>query len=303
MRGIAAAEETIVIAAGREEALACAAQLLADAGDLVLGENPGDPRTRALFRAQGLRWRGDRVDAEGLAFDTTAETPRLVHVTPSRHFPAGVQLTLGRQYLLLQWARSIGATVVEEDRDGAWNDGDARAIKAADNEGRVVYIGSFEKMLHPDLGVAFLVLPGELVPLAESILMPPQPKLQSALASFIEQGELARHIQRMRSIYSDRRQSLVAELHRRLAGAFQGETRGAALDLVLWLAPHLDDLAIAAACDGIAPLPLGACSVTPGEMPPALILGYGAVTARDTVVAVEQLARAIEKSAVARLRA
>jgi GntR family transcriptional regulator/MocR family aminotransferase len=318
MRGIVAAEEEIVIAANREEALACAAQLLADPGDLVLLEDPSDPRTRALFDAQGLRRRADRVDADGLAFDANGEAPRLVHVTPSRQFPAGVQMSLGRQYLLLQWAKSIGATILEEDRDLAWNDGDARAIKAADNDGRVVYIGSFEKVLHPHAAVAFLVLPPELVALAENILAPPQSTLHNALAMFIEQGDLARHIQRMRSIHAERREALVRELHRRLAGAIEGVMRGAALDVVLWLAPHLDDLAIVAQCEGITPMALNsgvapasgqplkgrpAAGATPAAVPPALILGYGAVTPGNAAVAVAQLARAIEKSGLSRLRA
>ena len=285
-RGIVASAEQIVLASGREEALACAARLLVDAGELVLVETPGDPRTRALYEQLGLRWRADRVDSEGLAFDATAEAPRLVHVTAGRHYPVGVQMSLGRQYLLLQWARSIGAAVVEEDRDG-----DTRALQPCDRDGRVVHVGSFDKMLFPGVGVAFLVVPSALASVAERLAPPPARAACDLLARFIARGELARHTGRLRPIYGERQDALTAELRRRLDGAIHGITTGAALDLVVWLAPHLDDAAIAAATGTVA---LNACAVSPGQFPPALIVGYGGVTPCDASVAVEELARAID---------
>lgn len=290
MRGIVATAEEIVLTAGREAALQCAARVLADAGELVLVENPGDPRTRAHYEHLGLRWRADRLDSEGLAFDATAEAPRFIHVTPNRHYPAGVQMSLGRQYLLLQFAKAAGASILEEDRDG-----EERALKACDNDGRVVYVGSFEKLLFPDAGVAFLVLPQELAAIANRIAVPPSLTTQNILAHFITRGELARHIAHMRSIYEERHNAFASALHR-----IGGVTRGSSLDLVLWLPGDADDEAVAAATGTMA---LNACAVEPGELPPAVIVGYGAVTPCDAPVAVDRLARAVESHDAAQLRA
>lgn len=283
MRGIITTADEIVLTNSPESALACAARLLADPGELALVENPGQPRTRALFEQLGLRWRADRIDAEGLAFDATAEVPRVVHVS--------APMSPGRQYLLLQWAKATQAAIVEED------DGAERALKALDADGRAIFIGSLEKTLMPDIGIAYMVVPAELAPLAARIATPPPAMLESALADFILRGEMARHIARVRDIHEERRDALTAALHRTLGNAVQGITRGNALEVMVWLAPHLDDREVAAAAmhEGLAPLPLSARAVAPGDFPPALILGYGAVTPCDAADAAARLARALDR--------
>ena len=290
-RGIVASAEEIVITAGREAAIACAAQLLTEAGDSVLVETPGDPRTRAIYENHGLSWRADRVDAEGLVFDATAEPPRLVHVTPSRHYPMGAAMTLGRQFLLLQYAKAVQAAILEEDRDG-----DDRALKASDRDGRVVYLGSFEKTLFPDVGVAFLVMPAELAALATQLATPPSATVQSILASFITSGELGRHRKRMRAIHEERREAFTSALRSHVGDVYPGS----ALDLVLWLDPSCDDESVAAVTGAMA---LRSCATTPEELPPALIMGYGSVTPCNALVAAENIAVAVHNAAKRRLRA
>jgi GntR family transcriptional regulator/MocR family aminotransferase len=287
MRGIIATPEEIVLASDVESALVCAAELVADPGDLALVENPGDPRTRALFDHCGLRLRADRIDSEGLAFDATAESPRLVHVR--------APISPGRQYLLLQFAKATGAAIVEED------DGAERALKALDTEGRAIFIGSLRNAL-PHAGLAYLVIPAELAPLAARLAIPPAPMLESALADFIERGEMARHLARLRDLHEERRDALTSALHRTLGTTVHGITRGNALELIVWLAPHLDDREVAAAAmrEGLAPLPLSTRAIAAGDFPPALILGYGAVTPCDAADAVAKLARAIDRCDAAR---
>jgi GntR family transcriptional regulator/MocR family aminotransferase len=285
MRGIVATAEEIVLTTGREAALACAAVLLADPGDTVLVETPGDPRTRAIFAYHGLEWSAGRVDGEGLAFDATADAPRFIHVTPSRQYPSGVAMTLGRQFLLLQFARAVKASILEEDRDC-----EERALKASDQDGRVVYAGSFEKLLFPDVGIAFLVMPAELAAAAARIATPPPQLLQQILASFIECGELARHTRRMRAIYQERRNALVSALRQRVGDV----TDGGALDLLVWLDRDADDVQIAAATSTTA---LSSAATAPGQLAPALIVGYGAVTPCNAPVAADSLAAAIDRAA------
>jgi GntR family transcriptional regulator/MocR family aminotransferase len=290
-RGIVASAEEIVITAGREAAIACVAQLLIDSGDSVLVETPGDPRTRAIYEQHGVSWRADRVDGEGLVFDATADAPRLVHVSPSRHYPTGVAMPLGRQFLLLQYARAVQAVILEDDRDG-----DDRALKANDRDGRVVYLGSFEKALFPEIGVAFLVMPAELAALAARIATAPSITVQSILASFIASGEMGRHRKRMRAIHEERRDALTSALRSRVGDVYPGS----ALDLILWLETSCDDESVAAATGAMALRP---CATTPGELPPALIMGYGAVTPCNAPVAAENIALAVHNAAKRRLRA
>lgn len=288
MRGIVATPDEIVLTAGPEAALACAARLVTDAGDLALVENPGDPRTRATLEHCGLHWRADRIDSEGLVFDATAEVPRVVVVRAA--------MSPGRQYLLLQWAKAIRAAIVEEDG------GAERALKALDADGRAIFIGSFEKSLMPDAGIAYLVVPSELAPLAARLATPPAAMIESALADFIVRGEMARHIARLRDAHEERRDTLTAALHRTLGDAVQGITHSTALELTVWLAPELGDRAVAAAAleEGLAPLPLSARAVAAGDFPPALVLGYGAVTPCDAAEAAAKLARVLDRCAVAR---
>jgi GntR family transcriptional regulator / MocR family aminotransferase len=276
--------EEIVLTTSREAALACAAVLLADPGDAVLVETPGDPRTRAIFEHHGLTWRAGRVDHEGLVLDATSEAPRFIHVTPARQYPSGVAMTPGRQFLLLQFAKAAKTILLEEDRDG-----EERALKAIDHDGRVAYVGSFEKLLFPDVGIAFLVLPREMADLAARITTPPSPTVQNILAAFIDGGELARHTRRMRALYAERRAALQAELCCRLGDVSQGS----ALDLIVWLDASCDDARIAAATSTMA---LSTSATAPGEVAPALIVGYGAVTPCDASVAAQTIAAAVERS-------
>lgn len=150
-RGIVASAEEIVVVAHREEAIACAARLLADPGDRVRIDD--NPRTAALYEHLGLR--------------VAEDAPRIIHVTKA--------LAPGKQYLLMQEAKNTGAAIVEEESRG-------RPLKALDQEGRIVYIGAF------DPGIAFLIVPPHLASLATNLVTPPPHILQTALAEFIARG-------------------------------------------------------------------------------------------------------------------
>lgn len=169
IRGITATADEIVLTNGPDAALACAARLLADPGDFVLIEETCDPRTRALFEHYGLRCTLEASDH-----------PRFFHV----HTP----MSRGDQYLLLQSAKSIDAAILEEDDDSE------HPLKTIDSDGRVIFIGSFEKTLMPDIGIAYMVLPADLACLASRLAPRPPVMIESALADFITRGEFARHL-------------------------------------------------------------------------------------------------------------
>lgn len=150
-RGIVATPEEIVLAMHRDDAIACAARLLADPGDTVRID--GDSRTAALYEHLGLRIAG--------------AAPRIIHIAAA--------LAPGKQYLLLRDAKSIGAAIVEEEHG-------ERPLKAIDSEGRVLYIRCFPA------GVALLIVPLHLAALAANLVTPAPALLQNALAEFIASG-------------------------------------------------------------------------------------------------------------------
>ncbi len=165
-RGIIAAPEDVLIVSGTQQAFALAADVLLDEGDCVLLEDPHYQGARQILQASGAQILGGRVDRDGLV---TAELPQQVEtklsvVTPSHQFPTGAVLSLARRLELLAWAEKTGCWVMEDDYDGEFRY-DARplaALKSLDRAGRVLYIGTFSKVLFPSLRLGYIVLPPSL---------------------------------------------------------------------------------------------------------------------------------------------
>jgi GntR family transcriptional regulator/MocR family aminotransferase len=190
------------------------------------------------------------VDGEGIDVaggEARAPRARLACVTPSHQYPLGVTLSLARRLALLDWAERAGGWILEDDYDSELRyDGRPLAsVQSIDDSGRVLYVGTFNKILFPALRVAYLVLPPELVePFARAKQHSDgftSPLLQAALAEFIAEGHFAVHLRKVRSLYRERRDRFLAAAAEHLPEEARLGPAEAGMHAVLHLPAGVDD--------------------------------------------------------------
>jgi GntR family transcriptional regulator / MocR family aminotransferase len=213
-RGILCDARQIVITPGYQGALDAISRVLLRRDDRVLFEDPCYHLARAALERAGIALVPIRVDSDGLRRVAHARDARLAIVTPSHQAPLGVALSLPRRLALLAWASEAGAYVVEDDYDGEfrYTGRPLPALKSLDRADRVLYAGSFSKVLFPGLRLGYLVLPEELVETFSGAILNRSAGAstfeQRVVATFMCEGYFARHLKRMRSLYAARRQAL-----------------------------------------------------------------------------------------------
>ena len=191
----------------------------------------------------------DGIDvARGIA---DAPTARLAMVTPSYHYPLGGTLSLPRRRALLAWAHATGAWILEDDYYGEYRFAGRPQLPlyALDRHARVLYLGTFSKMLAPGLRIGFVVAPRPLVQRLTEMKMATDrytPGLmQLVLARFISEGRLAAHVRRMRTLYRERRAALLDALATHARDVLDiGEPPDAGLHVAVRLTVPVDDVAV-----------------------------------------------------------
>jgi len=252
-RGITCAAEQILVVAGSQQGIDLAARALARPGDAIWTEEPGYPVGRAALDAAALERVPIPVDTEGLdvaAGVKRAPAARLALVTPSHHYPLGYTMSLRRRLALLDWAERADAWILEDDYDGEYRYGGRplAPLYSLDRGHRVLYLGTFSKVLAPGLRLGYLVVPAGAVDAFAALKAASDrhaPSLtQRVLARFIGEGRLAAHLRRMRGLYARRRRALLDALGREAAGVLHAsEAPEAGLHLVARLAVPADDVA------------------------------------------------------------
>lgn len=290
MRGVRCDPGQIIVVSGAQQAINLAAQVLLDHDDQALVEEPGYGGIRGALTAAGLRIALVPVDAEGMdiaAGEARAPLARLACVAPSHQHPLGVVMSLRRRLALIEWARRRQAWILEDDYDSEYRYAGRplAALQGLDPTGRVIYVGSFSKVMFPTLRLGYLVVPPDLVEhfiRARRVLDDHAAMLaQPVLARFIEDGHFAAHIRRMRRLYAARQEALLDTAKRHLTGLLEIAPDEAGMHLIAWPgagpASHMDDQAIAqaAAKAGVATIAL---STTYAGRPvrQGLMLGYAA---------------------------
>jgi len=223
-RAVRCDPEQIVVTAGTQQAVDIAIRVLLEPGDEVWVEDPGYPLTYAQLLLAKVQPRPIPVDAHGLVVDAglrMAPQARGAFVTPSHQFPTGVALSMARRLELLAWARESGAFLVEDDytSEFRYSGPPLASLQGLDDDERVIYVGTLNKALFPGLRLGYAVVPHALLPdfINARYLMDRQPPslLQTVVAEFMRQGHFGAHIRRMRQVYHEQRDALVATLVRR----------------------------------------------------------------------------------------
>jgi GntR family transcriptional regulator/MocR family aminotransferase len=284
-RGVMCTADQVLITGGTQQALDMAARLLLDPGQAFWFEDPGYLAARAALIAAGAVPVAVPVDDEGLRVDAgwkRARGARVAYVSPSHQYPLGVTMTVSRRLRLLEWARKADAWILEDDYDSEFRYESAPlpALRSLDGAGRVVYIGTFSKVLFPALRLGYVIVPDALVDAFRKqalIAGLGAARLdQPALADFFEEGHYARHIRRMRKIYAERRRMFAELLQERIGGRLQLRGATAGLHVSARLSDGADDRALGrrARSRGLCLSPISEYCL---DVPPAtgFVMGYG----------------------------
>jgi GntR family transcriptional regulator / MocR family aminotransferase len=252
-RGIECNASQVIMTAGGSDAFDLIRRTVAQAGDQMWLEEPGYATARRVFSVGGLNVVPVPVDKEGLVVSNArklAPEAKLAFVTPARQYPTGVTMQLSRRLELLDWAKQASAIVIEDDYDSEYRyvGRPLPAMMSLDRSARVIYSGTFSKVFSPVIRLGFIVVPLRLVDVFHheraAYGHPPSILVQPALAQFMEQGQFAVHIRRMRRLYATRRQAVLnvfADYDRKL---FRVDAPPSGLSINLLFEADVDDEAI-----------------------------------------------------------
>jgi GntR family transcriptional regulator/MocR family aminotransferase len=249
-RGINCLPSQIFVTSGYRHTIELIGHALLKAGDRVWLENPGYPPTRELLGHMNVAAVSVPVDSEGMVVADgvkLAPRARAAVVTPAHQSPLCVSLSLPRRLALLDWAARNSAWIIEDDYDGEYRyvSRPLPALKSLDRDGRVLYAGTFSKVLFPGLRLGYLLVPESQVERFEQItqaLAAGSPELtQVIVTAFIREGHFARHIQRMRKLYAGRREATAAGLESVLGKHMRIDAQPGGMHLILRLQGRRSD--------------------------------------------------------------
>jgi len=311
VRGVNCDPEQVIVVSGSQQALDLAARVLLDDGDDVWIENPAYPGARSALVGAGANLVPIPVDEQGLDVETAisaAPHARLAYVTPSHQYPLGATMSIARRLQLLRWADKEDSWIIEDDYDSEFRYSGRLfpALQGLDAAGRVIYVGTFSKVLFPSLRLGYVVVSPELVDgfLAARAVTDRHPPTveQAILAEFIADGHFLRHVRRMRALYSARQEALVDAVGRWCDGLIELGPDEAGMHLIAWLPPDADDIATATRCSefGLSTPPLSHYYHAGTAPRPGLLLGYTGYDQDVIETSTRQLAAALRSLAPTR---
>ncbi|WP_028449894.1 MocR-like pyridoxine biosynthesis transcription factor PdxR [Chitinibacter tainanensis] len=299
-RGVVCDASQVLITDGTQASLDLCAKLFADVGDVAWVEDPGYGGAVNAFTSAQLAVRGIAVDADGIKPSAAdwQTPPQLIYVTPSHQYPLGHVLSLPRRLALLAQAQQHGTLIIEDDYDSEFRRAGPPlpAMQGLLPDAPVLYLGTFSKSLFPALRTGYLVVPRAYVQAVTAMLAQCYPRgrqlEQLALAEFIQSGEYAAHLRRMRKLYSQRRDALSAALERHFGPHATLYGGAAGMHLALELSPEFDASASSqqAIAHGLIARPLAAYCWQAEHRRNGFILGYAQIPVEEVDGLVRRLA-------------
>ncbi|WP_027409065.1 PLP-dependent aminotransferase family protein [Anoxybacteroides tepidamans] len=302
-RGIHCSYEQIVIGAGIHQMTGLLCQLFSPKTNVVAMENPSYDGIRTVFANHRYRLIPISLDKDGLNIAALEESDaNIAYVTPSHQLPLGMVLPIGKRQKLLKWAEAKNAFIIEDDYDSEfrYEGKPIPALKALDTQDRVIYIGTFSKMLTPALRVCYMVLPVRLLPTFQQTFhnynQPVATVVQKALALFMQKGHLERHIRKMRNVYAKKRQALIEVIREQFGEKADiiGDKAGLHLLVRFRHIEDVEELVVGAKSEGIHIYSASKYWFDPARVaPPYILLGFGGMSESDIREGVRRLKKIV----------
>ena len=241
-RGFVCAAEDVLIVGGTQLALTLVARVVRDEGDTAVLEDPHYQLAMQALLAHGARVVSVAVDEEGLiTAQLPARPPRLIYVTPSHQFPAGVVMSLARRIELLRLTERHRSWILEDDYDGEFRYGarPVAALRSLDGGERVIYVGTFSKSIFPSLRLGYIVCPRGL---RDDLLTAKRlddggcPAIeQAALAAFMQGRQFENHLRKSAAELNRRRCALLEGLQQWCGAHIRVSESQAGMHVIVWL--------------------------------------------------------------------
>jgi GntR family transcriptional regulator / MocR family aminotransferase len=295
-RGVRCTSAQVLVTNGAQQAFDLLGRVLLAPGDVVAMEDPGYPLARLVFSSQGARIASVGIDDEGIIVDQIPAQAKIIYTTPAHQFPLGMQMSQARREALLYRAREIGALIIEDDYDSEfrYEGRPTDSLQSMDRVGVVAFVGSFSKIMLPEIRLGYLVAPPALMnPLLAAKHVSDwhtATTMQHALARFMEDGLLLKHIRRGHSIYASRRDELMKAFSESLTGWFDLVPNTAGFHIAAKSNRPLD-IALLQRLARRADVGLYALGDFYAERPavPGLLMGYGAIETLDIGPALQRV--------------
>lgn len=296
----------IFIVNGSQQGLYLISRVLMKEGDDVLLEDPFYFGVRGVARSAKANIVPVPVDEEGMRIDYAAKyalKAKLIYTTPSHQYPLGSTMSTRRRLRLIEFAAEKDLWIVEDDYDGEfrYSGPPLPSLQGMDRNGRVIYVGTFSKVLFPGLRLGYLVLPSpDLVDsfaAARAVIDRQSPVLdQLVTAEFMARGYFTTHIRKMRILYRERQELLVNEVRKRLGKLVKIGPAVSGMHILAWLPEHMDDKEVS---EALGKRNVIAYALSDGILKyrrkPALILGYTAFDKKQIETGVEILSDTIRQ--------
>lgn len=297
-RGIRCEPEQVFIYEGAGRPLHQLLSLLLNPNDKVLLESPFWSGMVGMVQTLQLQAIHAVVDREGVSPKLLEEHPDLsaVLLTPSRNYPLGYTLSLERRLQFLKWAQETGGWIIEDDYDSEFRIKGApiAALQGLDHSGSVFYVGTFSRVMFPNIRLAYLVAPKPMVELLErtqrALHDGVSEVLQYGMARFMAEGYFSQHLRKMHKLYQTRGEYFHQQMQDHFSGLMQSDANHGGMHAVYHLPEYCDDQMLTQQLfqQGLGVQPLSKY-LPPDHIQQGLVMGFGAHDFAELDQAIEKL--------------